>query len=226
MKNVLPFPEGRMKQAKKRDQASSRQAVLSLTMVSVIMGALLLNDSLIRSNSPQYIISDNTSASDIQKLNRAIASAQPMNMFRDFEWEKKMAQKLGQDPIEARTPASIGKKATSLEELRFGPLAGKYHVLSRPVDQRDSIHEIAYVDSTEVTDRPVYLNPEDFLKEYGSLLSIEFSLFDQANPAQKQVREYRLLNGSKKVVGTAAFVMDDEGRFLSLKVRSASENSH
>lgn len=214
-----------MKKAQKQQKTSSRQAVVSLSMVSLIMGALLLNDSLIRAQSPQYLISDNTSGSEIQNLNRAIASAKPMNMFRDLEWEKKMAEKLGQDSLETRTPASVGKTATTLEQLRFGPLAGKYHVLSQPAEKPAAIHEISYVDSTEVNDRPIYLDPDSFLKQYGSLLSVDFSLFDRANPAQNQIREYRLLNSSKKVVGTAAFIMDDEGRFISLKVRSASENS-
>lgn len=225
MKNVISFPEERMKQTQRRQKTSSRQAVVSLSMVSLILGALLLNDSLIRASSPQYIVADNMSSSDIQNLNRAIASARPMNMLRDLEWERKMARRLGQDPIESRTPASVGKTANALEQLRFGPLAGKYQVLSLADQSPASIREIAYVDSSEVNDRPVYLDPDSFLKQYGSLLSVEFDLFDRANPAQSQIREYRLLNSSKAVVGTAAFVMDDEGRFLSLKIRSASENS-
>jgi len=222
MKNVISFPEKRMKQARKSQNTAAKQAVVSLSLVSLLLGALFLNDSLVRSQGPRYIVSDNTSSSDIQNLNRAIANAQPMNPFRDLEWEKKMAHRLGQDSIEDRTPASIGKSVNTLEQLRFGPLAGKYQVIDQASDQMTKIQEISYVESSEVNDRPVFLDPDQFLKDYGSLLAVDFSLFDKANPNQRQVREYRLLSDQKQVVGTAAFVMDDEGRFISLKVRSAS----
>jgi hypothetical protein len=224
MKNVISFPENKMKQAIRNQKLGARQAVLSLSLVSILMGALLMNDSLTRTQVRPYLISDNTSSSDIQSLNRAIASAQPMNPFRDLEWEKKLAQRLGGNSLEERTPASLGKRVSSLDQLRFGSLAGKYNVIDQTPAKETKVQEINYVDSSEVTDRPVYLDPDQFLKQYGKLLSISFANYDRANPNQNQVREYRLLNSDKKVVGTAAFVMDDEGRFLSLKVRSASEN--
>lgn len=222
MKNVISFPEKQMKKARKQQKAGAKQAVVSLSLVSFLLGALFLNDSLVRSQGPQYLVSDNTSSSDIEKLNRAIANAQPMNPFRDLEWEKKMAQRLGQDKLEDRTPAAIGKPVSTLEELRFGPLAGKYQVIDQASEKATRIREISYVESAEVNDRPVFLDPDKFLKEYGALLAVEFSLFDKANPHQTQVREYRLLSDKKEVVGTAAFVMDDEGRFISLKVRAAT----
>ncbi|MEZ0393166.1 MAG: hypothetical protein ACAH59_13175 [Pseudobdellovibrionaceae bacterium] len=222
MKNVVSFPEKQMKKARKEQKAATQQAVLSLSLVSLLLGALLLNETLLKTNRPHYLISDNTSASDIQNLNRAIANAQPMNPFRDLDWEKKMADRLGSDSLEDRTPASLGKKASTFDQLRFGPLAGKYRLVDTTAAQAVKIQEISYQDSDEVTDRPVFLDPEQFLKTYGDLLAVEFSVFDRSNPNQNQIREYRLLNDSKKVVGTAAFVMDDEGRFLSLKVRTAA----
>jgi hypothetical protein len=226
MKNIISFPENRMKKVRKSDRIGARQAVLSLSVVSILMGALLINDSIGRSSRPIYIISDNIQSPDqIEKLNRAIASAQPMNPFRDLSWERNLAKRLGQEAeLTERAPASVSRKISSIDQLRFGALAGKYHVVNQPASGVSSkIQEIEYIDSNEVTDRPVYLNPDQFLKEYGSLLAIDFLLFDRANnPAQTQVREYRLLNGEKRVVGTAAFTMDDEGRFLALKVRSAA----
>lgn len=223
MKNVVvSFPEDRMKKVKKKQNAGAKQAAVSLSLVSLILGALLLNDSLIRDQKPIYIVSDNTSGSDIKNLNRAIANAQPLNPFRDLEWEKKMAEKLGTDKIEERTPASLGKQVSTIEQLRFGPLAGKYHVIDRSSDRQTQIQEISYVESSEVNDRPVYLDPAQFLKTYGNLLAVEFSQFDRANTEQNQIQEYNLLSDSKKVVGTAAFMLDEDGRFISLKVRSAA----
>lgn len=213
-----------MKRVKKQQKKAAYHAVLSLSLVSLMLGALMINDSINRAQNPRYLVSDNTNSSDLQNLNRAIASAHPMNPFRDLEWEKKMADRLSKDQLEDRTPASIGRAVSSIEQLRFGPLAGKYRLLDKSIAQVTKLQEISYVESSEVNDRPVFLDPQQFLKDYGSLLAVDFSMFDRANPSQHQIREYRLLNSSKQVVGTAAFIMDEEGRFISLKVRSASEN--
>ncbi len=235
-KNVISFPENKSRKARRLQRQGAQSAVLSFSLVSLMMGALLLNDSIARSGAARYVVSDNTGASDIQNLNRAIASAHPMNPFRDLEWEKKLAERLSQDPLAARTPASMGKAANTLEKMRFGVLAGKYRVVDQDTTANvTKVQEISYSDSDDSNDRPVYLNPEEFLREYGSLLSVDFAGFDKATegkaPASSsandsKVREYRLLGKSKQVVGTAAFTMNDEGRFLSLKVRqSSSEKS-
>lgn len=221
MKNVIHFPESKMKKAKKLQKAETKNSVLALSIVSLIMGALLFNESISRTVRPVYLISDN--ASQLDKLNRAIASAQPLNPFRDIEWEKSMAERLGQQPnLDERNPASVGKSASQVDQLRFGVLAGKYHMADQTGVATEKIRDIEYVDSVDANDRPVFLEPDKFLVNYRSLLSVNFESFDKANPSQTNVREYRLMNGQKKVVGTAAFTMDDDGRFISLKVREAS----
>lgn len=222
MKNVISFPENKTKKVRRLEKQEAQKAVLSFSLVSLMMGALLLNDSIGRSGAARYVVSDNTSASDIQSLNRAIASAHPMNPFRDLAWEKKLAARLNEESLAERTPAAVGKAANSLEQLRFGTLAGKYRVVDQEKDKQTKVQEISYSDSDDSNDRPVFLKPEEFLKEYGALLAVDFTTFDRPHqPADSQVREYRLLNQGKKVVGTAAFTMNDEGRFLSLKIRSA-----
>ncbi len=222
MKNVISFPENKSSKARKLEKQGAQRAVLSFSLVSLMMGALLLNDSIGRSNAARYVVSDNSSASDIQNLNRAIASAHPMNPFRDLAWEKKLAKRLGEDSLAERTPAAVGKSASPLEKLRLGTLAGKYRVIDQEKDHATKVQEITYSDSDDSDDHPVFLKPEEFLQDYGSLLAVDFSTFDQTHqPAQSQVHEYRLFNSAKQVVGTAAFTMNEEGRFLSLKIRSA-----
>lgn len=211
-----------MKKMEKFRKKEAKNAIVSLFVVTLIMGALVLNETFSRSIRPAYLISDNSSS--IETLNRAIASAQPMSPFRDLEWEKFLTKKLSQSPqpSDERVPASVGRGVSSLNQLRFGPLAGKYHLLDQAGDSSVMIKDIEYIESLEANDRPVKLNPDEFLRDYGNLLSIKFEVFDKANPLQTNVREYRLLDNQKKVVGTAAFVMDNDDRFISLKVREAS----
>lgn len=228
MKNVVTFPESKSKKVRKAQKAEAKQLALSVSIVTLILGSVLLTDSFSRSQGPVYIISDNTQGpSRLDQLNRAIASAQPMNPFRDLEWEKSLAKKLGQDAsLEERNPASLGRKLSSVEELRFEQLGGNYRFVDQASTGDVQIQEIEYIDPVDVTVTPVPLNPEDFLARYGSLLAVKFESFDRANPNQPLVQEFRLLNEKKEVKGTAAFTMDSDGKFISLKVRAASLNAH
>ena len=223
MKKILPFPEKRMKRQKRLQRAETRTAVISLSVASLLLGAVLLNDQLARSGKSSYLISDNSR--NIQDLNRAIASATPMNPFRDLEWEKQLAERLAakNGSVVGREPASIGRAVSTVDQLRFGTLAGKYRVEDQSVQSETKIKQIDYIQSEDVSDRAVYLNPDVFLKDYGALLAVPFSFYDAANPGQHNVREYRLLNSEKKVIGRAAFVLDEEGRFISLKIASEQE---
>lgn len=204
---------------RRKEDQGKKSAVISLTLIAFFLGALMVNDSLVRSQNPRYLVTDNTSSSDIQKLNRAIANAQPMNLLRDIEWEKKMAERLSQDKIEDRTPASVGKPGGTLEQLRCGdPLRCNYHLIDANVEKGIKIREIVYVDSEEVANRPSYVDPGKFLKDYGSLLAVEFSYFRPIESTQSRTLEYQLLNESEFPVGRASFQIDEDGRMLSLKV--------
>lgn len=224
---VLSFPNHRMKKGEKIRRAEAKQVVLSLSLVSLIMGAILMNDSIAGHNRPTYIVSDNSDAGRIDQLNRAIASAHPMDPFRDLEWEKQLAKKLG-DNSEERKPASVSRRISSVDELRYGPLAGNYRlVASTTADEKSKteaqpgIKEIEYVDPVDVATKPVFMEPEAFLNKYGSLLSISFDTFHPTSvQAQNSVKEFELLK-DKKVVGVAQFQMDSDGKFLGLKVRTA-----
>jgi hypothetical protein len=216
MKNVISFPEKKMTRVKRRHRLEARNAVLTLSAASFLMIALFANNSLSRQPGPMYIVSDNNT-SNIANLNRAIASAQPMNVFRDLEWEKKMSEKLGQA---AREPAAYGKAASATDQLRFGALAGKYF-FSQKDDMK--LSEIRYVDSRDVGDRPVFMDPDTFLKAYGNLLVVEFenySKVESETPTAANTQAFALFGPDKRLVGTASFVLDEDGRFLSLRVSS------
>lgn|GEM_PF-2542462 len=226
---VLTFPKSRMKKVEKMKKAEAKQVILSLSMVTMIMGALLLNDSLTSSNRPLYIVSENSS-SRIQQLNRAIASAHPMDPFRDLEWEKQLAQKLAIKPgADDRTPASVSRRVSSVDELRYGSLAGNYRMVdTAQTEAQPGIREIEYVDPVDVMAKPVFLEPETFLNKYGSLLSVSFDTFhpiaadkkDKASVQENSTKEYELIK-DQKIVGVAKFQMDSDGKFLGLKVRTA-----
>lgn len=215
---VVNFPKEKSKRARAYMKAEAKQVLMSLSLVSLFVGVILINDTVTRERTPIYIVSDNQSQSS--DLNRAIASARPMNLFRDIEWEHDLAQKLGQEPaIDERVPASVSRNLSSLDQLRYGPLAGKYSVVNRLFKDDPKILEITYVDSYDVSDRPVFLNPEDFLTQYKDLVAVPFETYSLQEKSQS-AETFRLLDKTQKPTGTAVFQMDEDGRLLSVRFSS------
>jgi len=210
-----------MKRIRQLQKRETKNTLVALSIVALILTCLFVNDQMGRASRP-ILISDNAEGkTQIEKLNRAIANAQPLNLFRDYEWEQGLAKKLAM--VGERNPASVGRAVSSVDGLRFGPLAGKYRVLDQANSSGNKITLIDYIESADSNDRPVFLDPEIFLQNYGKLLAVDFEMYDRANPSQPQVREYRLLDSEMRVVGMAAFTIDDDGRFLSLKVAAITE---
>ncbi len=233
MKNVIEFPNrnglNNLKMRREQRQ-STRQAILSLSMVTLIMGAILLNDSIQR-RSQVYLISDNSQSESLVRLNRAIASAQPANPFRDFEWEKSLAKRLADDRMKAvdsareiahREPASISQKVESLDQLRFGILEGRYSVKETKTTGGLKISQIDFIDTEDIGIQPVAVRPETILSNFGREFAVSFSKFDRANHlTQDNVQEFRLLNDASEVLGLVSFAYDDDGKLLSMKVKSS-----
>jgi hypothetical protein len=221
------------KNSGKSRKTEIRQIMLSLSIVSLIMAAVLVNDSVTGRNRPVYIVSDNSSSGRIEQLNRAIASAHPMDPFHDLEWERQLAKKLGS--ADERKPASVSRRISSVDELRYGPLAGNYRFVASTTEDeakakakteaQPGIKEIEFVDPVDVAAKPVFLEPETFLTKYGSLLSVSFDSYHKTSvQTASSQQEYELLK-DEKVVGVAQFQMDSDGKFLGLKVRTAALQS-
>lgn len=229
MKNVIEFPKSKSKKVKSNKRSESRQAVIALSVVTLIMGFVLINDSMTKTERTSYLISDNSS--QLGDLNRAIASAKPMNPFRDIEWEKGLAHKLGKETLGSeRVPSSVGRQLTPLEELQVVTLDLKYSILNQPVGKTILIKEINYVDSQDVADEPERIQPEKFLRTYSDLWLVSFSRIEslpapalKAEAADLNTQKiYRLYNDDNVAVGEATFIFDHEERFLSLKFRPIS----
>lgn len=191
-----------------QQKKKNKRVLLSFLMFAIVVIAVTLSERINLDKRPQYILAGER----IEKLNRAIASAQPLNFVEDVHWEHQLVHNL--DRYEGRTPAAIGGQPSQMDQLRFGQLAGKYRIS----EISNMIHEIEYVESQDVSDRPVFLRDrESFLKEHRNLFIKSFEKIKlDASAAQKEV--YNLFDGTGKSVGKAAFLFDERGHFISLKV--------
>ena len=220
MNQILPFPKEKVKRVQQLRKAEGQRLFLIVSLFSFVLVAVLANEQVMKNQRPTYLISDN-SERGIEQVNRAIASAQPLNLFRDVQWEHELASRLSKK--EERMPASLAQKVTAMDHLRYGALAGKYRITSvgselEPATLR--VKEIEYIDSAEINDRPVQISDhKGFLIENASLLPVNFKQTTLAT-SQDGLETWVLLSDEGRVVGEAALRFDEGGRFLKMSVQS------
>lgn len=215
---VIQFPKSKTTRVLSYQKSEAKQILGALSLVSFVLVAIFANEQIVKSQRPIYVVSDNMNSGSMRDLNRAIASSRPMNPLRDLEWEHQLAKKLGKGSSEfdetERSPASFGRQASNLDQIRFGVLAGKYRLNA---DASEKLKDIDYVESLDTGESPQYLNRQNFLRDYRQEMALPYSSFEFAG-VKGTTELYQLKNSKNQVVGQAQFVLDDQGRFLSFKL--------
>ena len=224
MGKVILFPKEKSKRVQKARKADMQKLMLSLSLMSLVLMTVFITDQISRRERPTYIVSG--SPDQIEKLNRAIASAQPMDIMRDIEWEHDLAKKLSD--LNNRQPANAQQKVSALDQLRFGEFEGNYRfaMISDPQSNKSYVHEIEFVENDEIQSKPVLFkkNPVDFLNQYKQAFIVPFEKAeiepDQRRTASTEKNQtYKLLNSAGQKVGVAQFGFDNSGHLLKLKVQ-------
>jgi len=209
MGKILSFPKEKTKRISALQKIEAKRFFYALSAFSVIAMAVVIAEKLNSLNRPQYILAANY---DQNKMNRAIASQENIEVVENIRWGHDLVGKINDS---SRIPAAIGSQPDQLDQLRYGELAGKY----RLVGTRDQkIMEIEYVESDHSSEVPVHVrNRSGFLIEHKSLLAVSFDQVEvESKTAQSEV--YRLLNQEGQSVGKASYHFDEGGRMLSIKV--------
>lgn len=229
MKKVIPFPKEKSKRVWALKKLEGQRLILSMSLFSLVLVAIFANEQILRSERPLYVVTNMQSPSRLDDLNRAIASAQPVNVFRDLEWEHQLAKRLSQESgaegKSLRQPASVSQKVTLMDDLRYGPLAGKYRIRSIDSVGTPRVAGIEYMDSNEVTDQPIrLLDAQEFLMKYRTLMNVEFERAGLSYQTDGQ-EEWQLFDQDQKMVGRAQFKYDSQGYFLGLSIQSADKKT-
>jgi hypothetical protein len=215
MGKLLSFPVEKSKKMTVLQKREAKKFALTLSIFSILVMAITLSEKMNLERRPQYAVAG---ADRIGQLNRAIASAHPLDFVEDVQGEHELIRKLNVlagEQFSAREPASLGERPSRTDQLRYGQLAGKYRI----AQDSERIKEIQYVDSSDVMDKPVTLpDAHSFLVENKDLFSIHFDKAEsESSEAKTQV--FRLFNNNGQSVGRAAFEFDENGHLLSLKVQ-------
>ena len=218
MSKVIKFPESKSKKAQELRKAEGRRVFLTLSMLSLVLVAVVLNDQVLTSYRPVYVISDNGRTG---RADRAIASDDDRQSitYRDLLWEKELAQRLA--AADGRQPAAVPQAISMLDQLRFGDLAGRYAFDVRPNSAGQSVViGFIYKDPLSAGGEPINISDSGgFLMKYHQLFGGGYqSVFEKQSSTTSKM--FNLLDAKNQVVGEADFSFDSQGRLLQLQFHS------
>lgn len=199
---VLEFPKSQSARKRILDRGQDQKAVLGLSIVSVLIMTVFLNE---------WVVKSQNKVDAFTAGNRGIASFEDRDSVEGVKWEHELAQKLSQEKGAVKSLLAV--KPTLKDELIFGFLEGKYktHVVNSRIQSFD------FTDS-HGGDQPLVIKEKgEFLKIFKSVFSLDYSKVEFAS-RQGNTEVYKLISNGNKDLGQAHFQLDDEGRVLSLKI--------
>lgn len=184
------------------ERGQDQKAVLGLSIVSVLVVTVFLNE---------WVVKSQNAMNELSNSGRGLASFEEISSVESIQWEHELAQRLAQDKDAAKSILAV--KPTLKDELVFGFLEGKY---------KTSIHNNK-IQSFEFSaaphdEQPMVINEKsEFLNIFKSVFTINYA---KVQFVQKEGNReiYRLLSASNKSLGQALFDLDDQGRVLALKI--------
>lgn len=199
--NVIQFPKEQMTQKKLRDHKANSKASLGLSLLSVLVVTLFLN---------QWVI--NKSSSTSAEQGRGIASIGGSNKGVNIQWEHELAATLSSSKG-GSIQGALAEKPSLRDELIFGVLEGKYGMALSGGRIR-SLNFIANGQENGV----IIPGRKLFLEKYNDAFVVGFAQASLISTADG-VESYQLIDSSKAVVGTALVKIDLSGRLQSIQIQ-------
>ncbi len=199
-----PDQKSRLKNLKVRLDLEQAKIAVSTSLLSILVLVTIANSRLASQDTPQIA------------GGRAIASvANGTSEVEDTIVHSLADRALSSDAV-------IGRKPSSIEQLSFGFLEGKYALHM----QNGKLSEIEFANSVDSADRPKHIDdPAQFLEANREVLPVAFSrsvkVEHLANKAEI-IETYQLVNEISRPVANVQFRMDTVGRLLSMKVATIS----
>ncbi len=194
----------KMKNIKMKIDMHNTKLMVSTSLLSVIVLATVANTSSFSTRPAQ--------GSPVTDSSRGIASVQ----MGTSAWEDRVAKKLSEQTLP--NEAQIGRKPSSLDQLTFGALEGKYTV--RTVNGK--INEIELADSEsgtrpkKISDLGLFLRENNQLMLTAPVATIEPLKTVQEGAVQKS--SYRMIGENHQDLGQVEFQLDGSGGLLSMHV--------
>jgi hypothetical protein len=170
-----------------------------LSIASVLVMTVFLN---------QWIVSGPVGSLS-NDANRNVASFEPATFAKDVKWEHHLAKELSSGSEVA--VAQLAEIPTVRDELIFGYLEGKYGMKLAA----GRIKSLEFIDA-QAGDQPMVIEDKvAFLSKYSEAFGLKFS---QVSARAGEDGVYNLVDSDKRIVATAKFVSDDQGRVSAINI--------
>ena len=173
---------------------------IATSLVSLVALVTLANNSIWRGPS----------VADSATNQRVIASISATGVS---DSERGLAQRMAAEGL--ADGASVGRKATTLDQLALGFLEGKYSLSLHA----GKLHGVEFNEAASSTELPKFVDRVNFIEQNRALLPVTFDRVSKGQSRAPGLETYELLrDGAKAPLGTVEFRMDDGGRMISMKV--------
>lgn len=198
---VIEFPKEHSVKKRLQDKAQEQKAVLVLSIASVLLMTVFLNQWLV--NGPDRSLSGSG--------NRQVASFEPGVFAKDIKWEHDLAKKISND--KANLLANLAEKPTLRDELIFAFLEGKYGMKLN----QGRIEKLEFIDA-QAGEQPMAIDDKPaFLRQYAEAFGMNYSEASLTSTTDA-TQVFNLIDSDKTIVGTATFELDHQGRVQAIKI--------
>ncbi|WII73912.1 hypothetical protein QJS83_08490 [Bdellovibrio sp. 22V] len=197
--NVIEFPKAQSVRKRLQDKAQEQKAVLILSIASVLIMTVFLNQWLVQGPDKSLVTNGN----------REIASFQPASFAKDVKWEQDLAKKMAAD--KNAISAALAESPTLRDELVFGYLEGKYGMKL----SQGRIQSLEFIDAQAGETPMAIADKAEFLTKYSEAFGMNFNEVSLAQNSDNELI-YSLISPAKEIVGQAKFLTDDQGRVQAI----------
>lgn len=203
---ILPFPEAHSIRKRLLDRGVEQKRVTAISIASVIVGAVFLNN---------WIMSLNHYTSQIESNRRGVASVEsesPSSDMREINWEHQMAKVMEGDKAFNGTSA---KKPTMIDQMLYGELEGHYNLQMN----QGKIEKISFNENQIGIEPATISHLENFILKYRSVLGSKISSVKvSSSNDQKEKNVFVLLDDRNNEVGHVSAELTEEGQLKNLVV--------
>jgi hypothetical protein len=203
---VVPDYRERLKHLKVRLDLEQAKLAISTSLLSIVLLVTLANNNIMtRIPAPE----------EAPVVTRGIASM--ASVSEPAETSHELVAELSQR--ELSDSASIGRRPSSLEKLRFGTLEGKYAVR---LQADGKLHEIEFSDATSSGDRPKHIEDfAQFLESNREILPVEYDKSVKISSETEvggSTETYQLVSRVSMPLAKVQFRTDSAGRLLAMRI--------
>lgn len=195
---VIQFPKEQSTRKRMQNKVQEQKAILMLSIASVLVMTVFLNQWLVQ--GPASSLSHDA--------NRNVASFEPATFAKDVKWEHHLAKELSKTKVIGQ----LAESPTLRDELIFGFLEGKYGMKL----ESGRIESLEFIDA-QAGEQPLQISDKaEFLAKYAEAFGFTYS---DVSPKAGTENAYNLIDSDKRIVATAQFVLDDEGRVSAINIQ-------